>query len=206
MAKPKTWQHSNLHKEDLNAWCTKVTVLFWGRETPQSFVDIFLLPSSLLISSNLPAQPLRQQHFCMEQQLRHLCEGRPFDVDNTQKCSLPRQVARGRERGYEEELEKERENERNKDSCSPTAFVTKWKPRLAALRHYALLFLCITFAKYIQLPRRRRRRWHVIYGRARLHPSFGMSMLSQWWCWVRGRQGETYRQSRPGPLLVCDQK
>lgn len=42
-----------------------------------------------LISSNLLAEPLRQQHFCMEQQLQHLCEGRPFDVlcvDDAQKC------------------------------------------------------------------------------------------------------------------------
>lgn len=65
-----------------------------------------------------------------------------------------------------------------------------------------LLFLYITFAKYIQLPMRRRRR-QVIYGSARLHSSFGMSMLSQR-CLVRGRQGEACWQSRPGPLLVCD--
>lgn len=102
-------------------YCTKVTMLFWDRETPQSFVDIFPFPSSSLISSNLRAQPLRQQHFCMEQQLQHLCEGRPFDVlcvDNTQKCSTQAGSEREGERDYKKELEKEREreNERNTDS------------------------------------------------------------------------------------------
>lgn len=46
-------------------------------------------PPYLLISSNLLAEPLKQQRFCMEQQLQHLCEGRPFDVlcvDDAQKC------------------------------------------------------------------------------------------------------------------------
>lgn len=89
-------------------------MLFWDRETPQSFVDISLLPSSLLISSNLPAQPLRQQHFCMEQQLQHLCEGRPFDVlcvDNTQKCSTRAGSEREGERLQERVGERERMSE-----------------------------------------------------------------------------------------------
>ena len=86
----------------------------------KSFVDIFFpFPSSSLISSNLPAQPLRQQHFCMEQQLKHLCEGRPFDVlcvDNAQKCS----TQAGSEKGAGERLhqgvgERQRERERERE-------------------------------------------------------------------------------------------
>lgn len=56
-----------------------------------------------LISSNLLAEPLRQQHFCMEQQLQHPCEGRPFDVlcvDNAQKCFTHAGSKREGERDY----------------------------------------------------------------------------------------------------------
>ena len=58
----------------------------------------------------------------MEQQLKHLCEGRPFDVlcvDNAQKCS----TQAGSEKGAGERLhqgvgerQRERERERDKDS------------------------------------------------------------------------------------------
>lgn len=56
-----------------------------------------------LISSNLLTVLLRQQHFCMEQQLQHLCEGRAFDVlcvDNTQKCSTLAGSKKEGERDY----------------------------------------------------------------------------------------------------------
>lgn len=87
---PKTLQHSHGGSQ---YWSHNVPNwrCCFGTEKHHSHLSTFFfsLPSSSLLSSNLPAQPLRQQHFCMEQQLQHLCEGRPFDVlcvDNTQKC------------------------------------------------------------------------------------------------------------------------
>lgn len=47
----------------------------------------------------------------------------------------------------------------------------RYVPLQAELRHYSLLFPCITFAKYIQLCRQSVRL--VIYGSTFLHPSLG---------------------------------
>lgn len=140
-----------------------MTALFWDRETPQSFVDP---PPSSLISSNLPAQPLRQRHFCMEQQLQYLCEGRPFDVlcvDNTQKCST-QAGSKGRVRERETKTVSER-------SCLQVSFFpqNKRRKRTTILWLVPLSYIpTIPFAKYIQLSRRRQQ--CVIYGS--LPPSF----------------------------------
>lgn len=80
----------------------------------------FLFPPPSWISSNLPAHTLRQQHFCMEQQLQHLCEGRPLDVlcvDNTQKCSIQAGSRREGER-QQGRIEKERNKDSYRSSCS----------------------------------------------------------------------------------------
>ena len=59
----QTWQHSNLHKEDLNTdhimYQSESVVL--GQRNTTIICRLFSSPSSLLLSSNLPAQPLRQQ-------------------------------------------------------------------------------------------------------------------------------------------------
>lgn len=78
-------KRSNMHKWGSHgtASCPKVTRLIRDRRLST------FLSSSSQISSHLPAQPLRQQHFCMEQQLQLPCEGGPFDVlyaDNAQRC------------------------------------------------------------------------------------------------------------------------
>lgn len=97
----------------------------------------------------------------MEQQLKHLCEGRPFDVlcvDNTQKCS----TQAGSEKGAGERLQEgvvERQRERMRETKavlerSSHSFCHEMKkkqkknttiPHLAALRHNArisLHYLC----------------------------------------------------------------
>lgn len=84
----------------------------WGcclePEKHHSHVSTFLISlPSWMISSNLPVQPLRQQHFCTEQQLQHLCECRPFDVlrvDDTQRC-FTQTGGGGKERDDRKELE-----------------------------------------------------------------------------------------------------
>lgn len=139
--------------------------MFWDRETPQSFVD----PASSLISSNLPAQPLRQRHFCMEQQLQYLCEGRPFDVlcvDNTQKCST-QAGSKGRVRERETKTVSERSYLQvsfHKIKGEKEQLFCDWYPFVIALSY----FPTIPFAKYIQLSRRRQQ--CLIYGS--LPPSF----------------------------------
>ena len=94
----------------------------------------------------------------MEQQLKHLCEGRPFDVlcvDNAQKCS----TQAGSEKGAGERLhqgvgERQRERERERETKtvierSSHSFCHKMKKKnkkmtilqLAALRHNARISL-----------------------------------------------------------------
>lgn len=126
-------------------------------------------PPSSLISSNLPAQPLRQRHFCMEQQLQYLCEGRPFDVlcvDNTQKCST-QAGSKGRVRERETKTVSERSYLQvsfHKIKGEKEQLFCDWYPFVIALSY----FPTIPFAKYIQLSRRRQQ--CVIYGS--LPPSF----------------------------------
>lgn len=103
---PDQWQYSNLYKEDLNMDHTMYqsdNVVLGQRYTTIICLHCSSFPPYSLISSNLPAEPLRQQHFCMEQQLQHLCEGRPFDVlcvDNAQKCFTCAASKREGERDY----------------------------------------------------------------------------------------------------------
>lgn len=207
--KPKMWQHSNLHKRGSRHGSPKWQCCLGAEKHHNHLSTVFFFPPPLPISSNLPAQPLRQQHFCMEQQLQHLCEGRPFDVlcvDNTQKCCTQAGSKKG---GSEkEELEGMRETktviERSSHSfCHEMKNTTV--PRLAPLCHYALLFPCITFPKYIRLPGRRRRRCYLWQSSP---PSFiwDVYVKSMMLGEGEGRERRTGKADLGLSLLVCDQK